>query len=179
VSVEGTIAISWELRAPVWTPIWCRPVPAGGLSLESVRPATLDPPQVGGPSHEEASGSADRLLEMQGQLVRTTNGRWITKPPTRCPNGHPLGPNEVLVGHQACLGTAADTPHGPADAAIRPCTGHRSTATAAATRGPATVRISTKRGWEFPKAASCCGPDCCGQGRELGGRFSHFLSRRT
>jgi hypothetical protein len=25
-----------------------------------------------------------------GQLVRTTNGKWMTKPPSRCPNGHPL-----------------------------------------------------------------------------------------
>ena len=39
---------------------------------------------------------------MQGQLVRTTNGQWITKPPG--PNGHILGPNQVLVGQQACLG---------------------------------------------------------------------------
>jgi hypothetical protein len=39
-----------------------------------------------------------------GELVQTTAGKWITHPPTRCPNGHPLGPGEVLVGHQACLG---------------------------------------------------------------------------
>jgi len=30
--------------------------------------------------------------------VQTTDGKWITRPPTRCPNGHPLGPNQVLVG---------------------------------------------------------------------------------
>src|SRR6476646_392475 len=36
--------------------------------------------------------------------VQTTAGKWITPPPTRCPNGHNLGPGEVLVGHQACLG---------------------------------------------------------------------------
>ena len=41
---------------------------------------------------------------MLGELVQTTRGEWITHPPTRCPNGHPLGPNQVLVGHQACLG---------------------------------------------------------------------------
>jgi hypothetical protein len=28
--------------------------------------------------------------------------RPTTKPPSRCPNG--LGPNQVLVGHVACLG---------------------------------------------------------------------------
>jgi hypothetical protein len=39
-----------------------------------------------------------------GELVHTTAGMWITRPPTRCHNGHPLGPGEVLVGHQACLG---------------------------------------------------------------------------
>src|SRR3977135_3727647 len=49
-------------------------------------------------------GIADGLLEMQGQLVRTTKGQWITQPPARCPNGHPLNPNQVLVGHVACLG---------------------------------------------------------------------------
>src|SRR6478609_1677806 len=31
-------------------------------------------------------------------------GKWITHPPAHCPNGHTLGPGEVLVGHQACLG---------------------------------------------------------------------------
>jgi hypothetical protein len=44
------------------------------------------------------------LLGMLGELVQTTDGKWITHPPTRCPNGHPVGPNQVLVGHQACLG---------------------------------------------------------------------------
>jgi len=33
-----------------------------------------------------------------GELVQTTAGQWMTQPPTRCPNGHALGPNEVLVG---------------------------------------------------------------------------------
>jgi hypothetical protein len=37
-----------------------------------------------------------------GQLVRTSVGTWITKAPTRCLNGHPLGGGQVLVGHQAC-----------------------------------------------------------------------------
>jgi hypothetical protein len=39
-----------------------------------------------------------------GDLVQTTAGKWIIHPPTRCPNGHPLGAGQVLVGHQACLG---------------------------------------------------------------------------
>ncbi len=41
---------------------------------------------------------------MLGELAQTTDGKWITRPPTRCPNGHQLGPNQVLVGHVACLG---------------------------------------------------------------------------
>jgi hypothetical protein len=41
---------------------------------------------------------------MLGELVQTTAGKWIIRPPTRCPNGHQLGPGEVLVGYQACLG---------------------------------------------------------------------------
>jgi len=39
-----------------------------------------------------------------GELVQTTAGKWITHPPTRCPNGHRLGAGQVLVGQQACLG---------------------------------------------------------------------------
>jgi hypothetical protein len=38
------------------------------------------------------------LLTVLGDLVQTTDGKWITHPPTRCPNGHTLGPNQVLVG---------------------------------------------------------------------------------
>ena len=41
---------------------------------------------------------------MLGELVQTPDGKWMTRPPTRCPNGHLLGPNQVLVGHVACLG---------------------------------------------------------------------------
>jgi hypothetical protein len=39
-----------------------------------------------------------------GELVQTTAGKWITQLPTRCPNGHYLGPGQVVVGHVACLG---------------------------------------------------------------------------
>jgi hypothetical protein len=35
---------------------------------------------------------------MLGELVQTTAVKWITHPPARCPNGHALGPGEVLVG---------------------------------------------------------------------------------
>lgn len=82
---------------------------------------------------------------MLGELVQTTRGEWITHPPTRCPNGHTLGPNQVLVGHQACLGhggghttwtchTCDQTVYGP------PLNTHCTTLD-----GPATVRLSNQR----------------------------------
>ena len=43
-----------------------------------------------------------------GQLVRATDGKWMTKPPYRCPNGHRLGTGQVLVGHVVCLGHGGD-----------------------------------------------------------------------
>jgi hypothetical protein len=77
-----------------------------------------------------------RLLVMLGGLVRTTAGKWITRPPSRCSNVHALGPNQVLVGHVACLGHgAADTPVGIAAPATPPCTGRRSTLTAPHSKG--------------------------------------------
>ena len=88
---------------------------------------------------------------MLGELVQTTDGKWITHPPTRCPNGHKLGAGQVHVGHQACLGhggghttwtcrTCNETVYGP------PLNTHCSTLD-----GPATVRISNappkSHGW--------------------------------
>src|SRR6476619_4480633 len=49
---------------------------------------------VGGPTYSRS---------VYGELVRK-RGKWMTDAPRRCPNGHPLGPNQVLVGHVACLG---------------------------------------------------------------------------
>jgi len=80
-----------------------------------------------------------------GELVQTTAGKWIPHPPTRCPNGHPLGAGQVLVGHQACLGYGGghttwtcrqcdQTVYGP------PLNTH-----CAALNGPALVRISSAR----------------------------------
>ncbi|TDH56700.1 hypothetical protein E2F47_06105 [Mycobacterium eburneum] len=37
-----------------------------------------------------------------GDLVQLTDGRWMARPPTRCPNGDQLGPRRSLVGHQPC-----------------------------------------------------------------------------
>ena len=51
-----------------------------------------------------AARALPQLVWVEGDLVRTTDGKWVTEAPTRCPNGHTLGPNQVLVGHVACLG---------------------------------------------------------------------------
>jgi hypothetical protein len=72
-----------------------------------------------------------RVVAMPGELVRTTDGKWITRPPSRCPNGHPLGPNQVLVNHVACLGHGGGHTYGP------PFAKHCTTL-----EGPAAVRIS-------------------------------------
>ena len=85
------------------------------------------------------------LLTVLGELVQTTAGKWITHSPTHCPNGQGLGPDAVLVGHQACLGhggghttwtcrTCDQTVYGP------PLNTHCMTL-----EGPATVRISSSR----------------------------------
>src|ERR1700737_711753 len=78
--------------------------------------------------------------------TRTDHGREVDHPPTDpLPGGHPLGPNQVLVGHQACLGHAGghttwtclrcdETVNGP------PLDTHCATLD-----GPATVRISSGR----------------------------------
>src|SRR6476620_4367755 len=91
------------------------------------------------------AGHRLRLVGVLGELVQTTAGKWITHPPTRCPNGHQLGPGEVLVGHQACLGhggghttwtcrSCDETVYGP------PLNTHCTTLA-----GPAALRISTRR----------------------------------
>jgi hypothetical protein len=89
--------------------------------------------------------TANRTIPL-GELVQTTTGTWITRPATRCPNSHKLGPNRVLVGHAACLGhgggghtswtcvTCDETVHGP------PLNTH-----CTVLEGPASVRISTSR----------------------------------
>ena len=87
-----------------------------------------------------------KLPGVLGELVQTTAGKWITHPPTRCPNGHTLGANQVLVGHQACLGhrgghttwtcrVCDQTVYGP------PLNTHCTTL-----EGPATICISTRSG---------------------------------
>jgi hypothetical protein len=38
-----------------------------------------------------------------GDLVRRSS-KWLTEPPSHCPNGHQLGRQRVLVGHTDCTG---------------------------------------------------------------------------
>jgi hypothetical protein len=37
-----------------------------------------------------------------GELVRSTTGQWIARPPLPCPRGHTLRPGRMLVGSIAC-----------------------------------------------------------------------------
>jgi hypothetical protein len=48
--------------------------------------------------------SAYRLgMAAVGELVRSTSGQWMDRPPLRCPRGHALRPGRMLVGSVACL----------------------------------------------------------------------------
>jgi len=47
----------------------------------------------------------DNNLSIQpavGELVRRTDGSWMTRPPQGCPHGHRSRPGAMLVGHQPC-----------------------------------------------------------------------------
>jgi hypothetical protein len=66
------------------------------------------------------------VMPAVGELVRCTDGSWMTRPPQSCPHGHPLGPDAMLVGHQPCSTVAVDIPPGRAWNAAAWCTGHRS-----------------------------------------------------
>src|SRR5215213_834363 len=80
-------------------------------------------------------------------LVETTTGKWITRPPARCPNGHTLGPNQVLVGHMACLGHGGG---GHTSWHCRTCDavvyGAPMAAHCSALDEPATVRLPSREG---------------------------------
>jgi hypothetical protein len=53
-----------------------------------------------------------------GDLVRSTTGQWMVKPPLRCPRGHGLRPGHTLVGSIALLMRPAS------DVAVRVRRGH-------------------------------------------------------
>src|SRR5262245_39158811 len=95
--------------------------------------------------HLDRQGDGRSTLEgVLGDLVQTTDGKWITRPPRRCPNGHPLGPNQVLVGHVACLGHGGG---GHTSWHCRACDavvyGPPLNTRCTCLEGPAVVRIST------------------------------------
>ena len=108
------------------------------------------------------------LLLVVGELVQTTAGKWITHPPTHCPNGRNLGVNQVLLGHQACLG------HGGGHTTCR-C--HRCETTVygpplnhcATLNGPATARISSARELT-PKTPACHAVSSSDLASDNGGR---------
>lgn len=53
---------------------------------------------------EQMSHGRSTLTAMPtvGDLVRSTEGAWVVRPPTHCPNGHLLGPRQCLVGFAHC-----------------------------------------------------------------------------
>jgi hypothetical protein len=77
-----------------------------------------------------------------------TGSCWDLAWPGRCPNGHPLGANQVLVGHVACLGHGGG---GHTSWHCRTCDavvyGPALNTHCTALEGPAAVRISTQRRW--------------------------------
>jgi hypothetical protein len=82
-----------------------------------------------------------------GDLVMV-RGKWTTLAPTHCPQGHPLGPKQVLVGHVACQGHGGGghtlwhcraCPDGELPVYGPPLAKH-----CTVLEGPATVRISTQ-----------------------------------
>ena len=56
------------------------------------------------PTSIPSTGARRNLRRVLGEFAQTTDGKWITRPPSRRPNGRPLGANQVLIGHVACLG---------------------------------------------------------------------------
>jgi hypothetical protein len=58
-----------------------------------------------------------------GDLVLSSGGEWMVRPPERCGNGHPITPGRVLVGTAVCACQdrhltwtcdCGDTTYGPA-----------------------------------------------------------------
>ena len=92
------------------------------------------------------SAGATTLPTMEGDLVRTTRGKWVTASPTRCPNGCPLTSSQVLVGHVACLGHGGG---GHTSWHCRTCDGvvygPPMNTHCTALEGPAVVRLSTSQ----------------------------------
>ena len=71
------------------------------------------------------------LRAVLGELVQTTDGKWITHPPTAAPTVTRSARTKSSSAMSPASATAAGTPPGHAAHAIRRCTGRRSTPTAA------------------------------------------------
>ena len=96
----------------MWTPIWCPPVPAGGLSLESVRPATLDPPQVAGRVMKRPAAAQIGSWRCRvSSFGRPTGGGSPTHPPD-ARTGTPSARTKSSSAITPASDTAADTPPG-------------------------------------------------------------------
>jgi hypothetical protein len=59
-------------------------------------------PPPTGHADDELYGSSVDVMAGVGELVRSTTGQWMVKPPLHYPRGHPLGPGRMLVGSIAC-----------------------------------------------------------------------------
>jgi hypothetical protein len=109
--------------------------------MRTLGPSSATPRRAG---HTLSSGL--RLLDVLGDLVQTTDGKWMTRPPSRCPNGHPLRANQALAGHVACRGLGGG---GHTSWHCRTCdavvSGPPLNTHCPALEGPAAVRISTQR----------------------------------
>src|ERR1700739_4677384 len=53
-------------------------------------------------AHRKCSAISVVAVPAVGELVRCTDGSWMTRPPQSCPRGHLLRPGAMLVGHQPC-----------------------------------------------------------------------------
>lgn len=47
-------------------------------------------------------GSSVDVMAGVGELVQSTSGQWMVRPPTHCLRGHALRPGRMLVGSIAC-----------------------------------------------------------------------------
>ena len=79
------------------------------------------------------------------ELVMSTSGAWISAAAYRCPNAHMLGPGEVRVGHQACLGHGGGHTTWTCRSCDQTVYGPPLNVHCTCLDGPATVRISTAR----------------------------------
>jgi hypothetical protein len=83
------------------------------------------------------------LAHVLGSWCKQQPGSGLPHPPARCPNGHPLGPNQVLVGHVACLGHGGGHTSWHCRACDAVVFGPPLNTHCTTLEGPATVRIST------------------------------------